>query len=662
MKPIFALIILCVFNFQLKAQVSFRLSSSPVVGSYTYSVVAADVNGDGNEDLVCASLIGALSVLTNNGSGGFALSATYDDNPVSVVAADVNGDGWVDLICANSGANTVTVFTNNGSGDFVLSATYAVGIKPESVTAADVNGDGWVDFICANAGASTLSVLTNNRSGGFTLSGTYAVGNYPVSVVAADVNGDGWADLICANSGEGNGKTLSVLTNNGSGGFVLSSSPVVGQSPVSVVAADVNGDGWSDLICANAGANTLSVLTNNGSGLFVSNATYTVGFGTSSQLNCVIAADVNGDGAVDLICADYGANTIWVLTNNANGGFVIAGNYTVGTGPTSVVAADVNRDGRVDLICSDYGGDTLSVLTNTTSNYGPHTAAATAVLINGFVVAATITDVGYGYTNAPLVQIVGGGGSGAQSAATISNGVVTAITMLSAGSNYTSKPSIVISPPFSLPSLGMASATCLIFTNTAVGGNYQLQVFQSGTWDSLGSSFVAATNNYLQYVDGIGNGSLFRLSMLPVQATAAPQIAYEFVVGATITSCGSGYDFSPAVSIVGGGGSGAQGVATISNGVVTAITILDAGSGYTSAPTIQIGPPSGAVPALLPGSSNACRLDYIGLTMNLIYELQASPNLDVWTNYGPAFTATVATNSQYLNLEMVDEFFRLSHP
>jgi hypothetical protein len=78
--------------------------------------------------------------------------------------------------------------------------------------------------------------------------------------VAADVNGDGWVDLISANvSGSG---TLTVLTNNRSGGFALAATLAVGTVPVQVIAADVNGDGKQDLISVNSGNNTLTVLIN----------------------------------------------------------------------------------------------------------------------------------------------------------------------------------------------------------------------------------------------------------------------------------------------------------------------------------------------------------------------------------------------------------------
>ena len=665
---------LFILGSHLHAQ-SFVLASSPSVGSGPRSVMAADVNGDGKTDLITVNISdNTLTVLTNNGGGGFALAHTFavsncsfapyvDSSLTAVTTADVNRDGKVDLICANYGGNTLIVLTNNGNGNFGSNATYAVGSQPISVTAADVNGDGKVDLICVNYGDDTLSVLTNNGGGKFTLASTpnVGVGPGPWAVTAADVNGDGKVDLICVNNGV---NTLTVLTNKGNGQFGFNATYTVGYQPISVAAVDVNGDGNIDLICANSGEGTVTVLTNNGSGGFAPAYTNAVGGFVSDFITAVTAADLNGDGKVDLICADGNFSALTVLTNNGSGNFGSNATYAVGNYPFSspyskaIAVADVNGDGKPDLICANYGGNTLTVLFQNT--FLPRAATATAVLINGFVVTATITDAGYGYTTAPVVTIVGGGGSGAQATAMVSNGIVTAIIILNAGSGY----NIVISPPPVAPlSLGIAPAALLGFTNLAVGSNYQLQVSQSGTWANLGSSFVSAASSYSQYVDGSGNGSLYRLAVLPILpgATATPILAYGFVVAATVTSGSSRYVSVPAVHIVGGGGSGAQATATISNGIVTAIIILNAGSGYTDTPTIQIDPPP--VSALLPGITKAFRLDYSGLnTITLAYQLQASPNLTGWTNFGAAFAATANTNSQYLNFGTGSQFFRLSKP
>src|SRR5439155_1262911 len=158
--------------------------------------------------------------------------------------------------------------------------------------------------------------------------------------------------------------TLTALNSFGvlswPGNFVLSSSPGVGGFPQSVTTADVNGDGKVDLISANYNANTLTVLTNNGRGGFVLSSSPGVGSGPSS----VTAADVNRAGEVRLVSANYNANTLTVLTNNGSGGFVLASSPGVGSSPYSVTAADVHGDGKVDLISANFCATKLTVLTN----------------------------------------------------------------------------------------------------------------------------------------------------------------------------------------------------------------------------------------------------------------------------------------------------------
>ena len=122
----------------------------------------------------------------------------------------------------------------------------------------------------------------------------------------------------------------------------------------------------------------------------------------------------------------------------------------------------------------------------------PHCAIATAAVTNGFVVGATVTDGGYGYTNIPLVRLIGGGGSGAQAVAIVSNWIVIAVNILDAGYGYTNQPEVVIEPPFIFnPVLGIAPMSFLAFSNLTLGGVYQLQRSVAWYWSNQPVSFTA---------------------------------------------------------------------------------------------------------------------------------------------------------------------------
>lgn len=294
----------------------------------------------------------------------------------------------------------------------------------------------------------------------------------------------------------------------------------------------------------------------------------------------------------------------------------------------------------------------------------PHCATATASLTNGFVVAATVTDGGYGYTNIPPVQFIGGGGSGARAVAVVSNGVVTAIDVLDAGSDYTSAPVVVIEPPFIFnPVLSIAPMSFLAFSNLTFGGVYQLQRSVAWYWSNQAASFTATNALYTQMVAGVASGGDYRLAFSPVpaQAFATPQVTNGFVVGATVTSGGSGYVTAPAVTILGGGGSNATAFSQISAGVVTNIAIISAGNGYTNMPTVRIAqPPAASVsPTVLP----VMRLDSASLAPYHNYQIQFKPDIGgTWANWnGGLFSPTQVTNSQYVFITNDVGFFRLEH-
>ena len=373
-----AVIYYCLFpasNAGLAQGLAFE-SKTIAVGNGPSSVVAADLNNDGQVELICTdSKDNALTVLTNDGSGGFVSNVTYSvtgTNPACVLVADLTASGKADLVVAifnnSNGNGKLEVLTNDGVGGFNSNATYDVGTGPSCVVSADVNGDGQPDLIAANTSPypnGGLTVMTND-GGVFSLEATLRIGATISDddshwVAAADINGDGKVDLISANM---LANTLTVFTNNGSGGFGSNATYNVGFDPQCVLETDVNGDGKLDLISANYGrgsasGGTLTVLTNDGNSILVSNATYNVGPGAFF----VAAVDINGHGKPDLVCANSSTNTLTVLTNDGSGGFDFCTNLTVGYGPRSIAVTNVNGDGRLTLISANFNDNTLTVLT-----------------------------------------------------------------------------------------------------------------------------------------------------------------------------------------------------------------------------------------------------------------------------------------------------------
>ena len=116
------------------------------------------------------------------------------------------------------------------------------------------------------------------------------------------------------------------------------------------------------LVCADYYGHGLLVLTNNGSGRFGSNTVLNTGL----TVTWGTAADVNGDGKVDLIALENYGNAVVVFTNNSGGIFSSNASYAIGDYPVQAFAADLNNDGKVDLVSVNFFGESLSVLTNAT--------------------------------------------------------------------------------------------------------------------------------------------------------------------------------------------------------------------------------------------------------------------------------------------------------
>jgi 6-phosphogluconolactonase (cycloisomerase 2 family) len=345
-------------------------------------------------DLITANYgSGTVSVLLGNGDGSFQAPVTYavGSNPIWVAVGDLNGDGKLDLAVANYGSGTVSVLMGNGDGTFQSAVNYAVGSNPRGVAIADLDGKNGNDLVVSNWGSHSVSVLLNKGNGTFSTAVSYQVGNNPVGAAVADLNGDGKLDIAVANYSD---STVSVLPGNGDGTFGTQVTLATGANtnPHDVVAADLNSDGKVDLATANNNG-TVSVLLNQGTpgaalsaGSFAAAASYSAGGSYSYHL---VAADLNGDGKLDLAVADYSSSRVGVLLGNGDGTFLPAAAYTV-TNPGGIAAGDFNGDGITDLAATtDTGSGSVTVLLGNAAK--PLPADAATGLMSGYGRGALLT-------------------------------------------------------------------------------------------------------------------------------------------------------------------------------------------------------------------------------------------------------------------------------
>jgi hypothetical protein len=309
----------------------FTAGASYPTGSQPWGIVAADFFGTGQPGLaITNSRDNTITILLPNGGGTFRPGTTVSLPgvfPTQLVAADFNGDGKMDLAVLNTcgtGAGvcfpqaapqvpgTVTILLGNGDGTFTVSAaTLTTGNVPYAMAAADLNGDGFIDLVVANQNSNNLTILMGNGDGTFTPSGASpTTGNAPSAIAIGDFNGDGNVDLAVTNSGD---NTVSILLNQNCSNLPAAqcafapapTSPAVGSGPTAISTADMNADGFLDLVVVNSSGNSVSALLGDGTGAF--NAVVPQGqpdFSTGAAPQAVVLGDFNQDGRLDIVTSN----------------------------------------------------------------------------------------------------------------------------------------------------------------------------------------------------------------------------------------------------------------------------------------------------------------------------------------------------------------------
>lgn len=305
-----------------KGDGTFRPPVAYAPGSGANALATADLNRDGNPDIVIANVTGdSVTVLLGNGDGTFQAPITYatPSVPVSVVLGDFNNDGNLDIATADQSDLTtsclcVAVLLGNGDGTFREPAivTYPPFSSPEALAAGNFNGDKNLDLAVTLGYISSdaAQILLGNGDGTFTLGASYTLDPYSLAIVPADLRNNGRTDLAVAQGGD-----LVVLLGNGDGTFqepveyTLGWNFYVGVSALNVAVGDMNSDGIPDLVAAtgvvsnNTFYSAVYIFPGKGDGTFSSpEISYPVA--SNSFPRGLALADFNGDHQLDLTFAD----------------------------------------------------------------------------------------------------------------------------------------------------------------------------------------------------------------------------------------------------------------------------------------------------------------------------------------------------------------------
>ena len=344
-------------------------------GDGAYSVYAEDIDGDGDVDVLSASLYDDKVAWFENvdGQGNFGVQQIISleaDEANSVYAVDFDGDGDMDVLSSSNEDDKVAWYENiDGAGTFGTQQIITTNeVEVKSAYADDLDGDGDMDVLSVSTSLSYGEIHWYENEDGL---GQFGAGNKlskiarsAKSVFAADIDGDGDEDVLSASAqddkiawydnrdGQGDFSNQIIITTDADGAF-------------SVYATDLDGDGDMDVLSASYLDNKIAWYENlDGSGNF--SAQQIISTDAEQAVN-VYASDLDGDGDMDVLSASYLDSKIaWYENTDGQGTFGLQQIITTDAmGAQSVMTNDLDGDGDMDVLSASSDDDKIAWYENT---------------------------------------------------------------------------------------------------------------------------------------------------------------------------------------------------------------------------------------------------------------------------------------------------------
>lgn len=352
------------------------VTQSSNLQSNIQSSILHDLDDDSDLDLVYTTPSG-IAWAKNEGSDGFIQQGVFHQTSANVgnfEIKDADFDGDEDIFFSESNKLGFGFLKNDGSENFQLQEFGRELANPQTLKSAlglDIDGDNDLDLVDV-PGDSEKLIIQENSNQDWTQKSSIALPFVPSSIAPLNLNGDTEDDLFVLDQTTGK---YSLLSNNGSDGFVLNSSGNLNATIQQAILADMDADGDQDLVFSD---NTNLVWAkNDGSNGFVPQTTILSGIGS---LDAIEISDIDDDGDHDILFSTPGNGLVTILNNQGSEGFE---SEQINSGATSIndlEFADIDNDGDDDLVYASSTDSTIGMFTNKGSDgFTPSGAIATGI-------------------------------------------------------------------------------------------------------------------------------------------------------------------------------------------------------------------------------------------------------------------------------------------